>query len=274
MFFHEEFKKLIDRKIDFEFIRTSYTKKLKTAHSSIIFNNDGTGDDMALSLINKVRNDAKKFLKENEERIKLKEKIYFLDMFAIPDEEEIIMKVDLTSAYWKLAVLEGIVTKETNEYFNETFKDRTGKELKSVRLKALGSLATRKEVETFKNGVSIDWDIETQETKKLYMYICAQIDKLMRECKHECNGCIFYYWDCMFVRQQYAKEVIDFFMSKQFECKSEETKLSYDEVGTHAFFTSEVDGKMYVVKKEDKFLLSKLTDEQIQNRANHEKDYA
>lgn len=257
-FFHEEFVKLKRRGIDFEYIKTSYTKKLKTKHSTIIFNSDGIGDDMMLSLINKVRGDAKKFLEKNEHKIlSNKDRIFFLDIFEIPQEEEIIVKVDLTSAYWKLAIMEGIVSKETADYFNETFKDRTEKERKGIRLKALGSTATRKEIEIFEKGKSIDWLVETETTKPLYMYICKQIDKIMQGCRHECNGCIFYYWDCMFVRKEYSKDVIDFFLSKDFECKSEETRLTYDEVGTHAFFTSEVDGKMYVVKMEDEKLLSK-----------------
>lgn len=256
-FFPEEFQKLIKRKINFQFIRTSYTKKLKTKNSCIIFNDEGTGDDRILSLINKIRGDAKKFLEVNEHKIKSKEKIFFLDIFEIPTEEEIIVKVDLTSAYWRLAILEGIISKETVEYFQEAFKDFTGKEIKKVRLKALGALATRKEIETFENGKSIEWEIDVEPTKPLYMYICKQIDKVMRECKHECEGCMFYYWDCMFVRKEFSKDVIDFFASKEFECKSEETRLTYDEIGTSGYFTSEVDGKMYSVRLEDKKLLNK-----------------
>lgn len=258
IFFNEEFKKLIDKRVDFEYIRTSFTKKLKTANHSIIFNNDGTGDDLVLSLINKVRNDAKKYLEINGDKIMDDERIYFLDMFDLPRENEIIVKVDLTSAYWKFAVMEGIVSQETNDFFNITFADRTGKEKKEIRLKALGSLATRKEIETFKQGKSVDWTTDEQPTKRLYMHVCRCVDRVMRECKLECDGCIFYYWDCMFVRKEYSRQVIDFFKSKQFECKSEETKLSYDEIGTKAYFTSEVDGKMYMVERENKDLLNDI----------------
>lgn len=260
IFFDEEFKKLIRTKSDFEYIKTSFTKKLKTSRHTIIFNNDGTGDDMLLSLINKVRNDAKKYLEKNIEKLQSTqhERIYFVDMFELPKHDEIIVKVDLTSAYWRFAVQEGIISEETNAFFNTTFDDRTGKEKKEVRLKALGALATRKEIETYKSGVSVDWEPVEQETKILYMFICRSIDNVMRECKHECNGCIFYYWDCMFVRKEYEKDVINFFAKKQFECKSEETRLYYDEIGTRAYFTSEVDGKMYMVEREDKHLIENI----------------
>lgn len=256
-FFPEEFKSLIRRKQDFEYIRTSYTKKLKTKSSSIIFNPDGTGDDRILSLINKVRNDAKKYLKENESKLH-NDKIYFLDMFAIPESEEIICKVDLTSAYWKQASIQGIISEDTIRYFNDTFSDRTGKELKSIRLKALGSLATRKEIETFEKGISVGWEIEEQPTKVLYMQICRKIDQVMRQCKTEVGGCIFYYWDCMFVRKEFSKQVIDFFLKKEFECKMEETKLTYDRIGTKGYFTSEIDNKMYMIEMENKHLLKNL----------------
>lgn len=249
-FFPEEFDKLMRKKKDFIYEKTSYTKKLKTNNSSIIFNPDGSGDDRILSLINKTRNDGRKYLEENPEKID-NSRIYFLQLFEIPKQNEIIKKVDLSSAYWKKAVLDGIVSTKTNDYFNETFADKTEKQRKSIRLKALGSLATRKEVETFIKGKSVSWDIDEQPTKVLYMQICRYIDEIMRQCRTECEGCIFYYWDCMFVKGKFEKQVIDFFASKDFECKSEETKLSYDKIGTKGFFTSEVDNKMYMVSEEN-----------------------
>lgn len=257
-FFNDEFRKLVAQRRSFEYIRTSYTKKLKTNSQTIIFNNDGIGDDMILTLINKVRNDAKRFIERNPHVIHNSERIHFLDMFELPNDDEIIVKVDLTSAYWRLSLLEGIVSNETNDFFETTFADRTGREKKQARLRALGALATRKEIETFENGKSISWEIEEQQTKQLYMHICRRIDNVMQECRFKCDGCIFYYWDCMFVRKQYENDVIKFFQSKQFECKSEETRLSYDTIGTRGFFTSECDGKMYMVAQENESLLHKL----------------
>lgn len=255
-FFQEEFKKLIDAKKSFEYIRTSFTKKLKTERQTIIFNNDGIGDDLILSLINRVRKDAIKFMEANEHKINDNEKIYFLDMFSLPVENEITVKVDLTSAYWRFSKLENVITKETDDYFNTTFADRTEKERKEIRLKALGSLATRKQIETFENGKSVNFEVDEQQTKRVYMHVCRQVDKIMRDCAFSCEGCIFYYWDCMFVRKQYEKEIIDFFRAKQFECKTEETYLSYDKIGTKEFFFSECDGKMYMVEKGDEKLVN------------------
>lgn len=259
-FFQPEFDKLIRSHKRFQYERTSYTRKLKTSHSSIIFNADGCGDSMILSLINQVRNDARKYLERNVDLPNTP--IYFTEMFTVPHENEIIMKVDLTSAYWKQALRDEIVTEKTNQYFVDTFSDRTGKEQKSIRLKALGSLATRKEVETFDGGKSVSWEIDEQPTKQIYMNICRQIDNVMRECRQHCDGCVLYYWDCMFVKKQFAQDVINFFREKQFECKQEETRLSFDTIGTKSYFTSEIDGKMYMVQHNDKHLLNQFNDEQ------------
>lgn len=253
-FFHEEFHKLIRKKMDFEFIRTSYTKKLKTKSHITIFNPEGTGDEMILSLINKIRKDAAKYLELNS--LSGTGRIDFLKLFEIPKEDEVIMKVDLTSAYWRQSLLDGIISQETNNYFSETFKERSGKELKGIRLKALGSLATRKEIEVYEKGKSVDWMAEEEPTKPLYMDICRKIDELMRQCKVEISGCIFYYWDCMFIRKSFAKDAIEFFKNRGFECKMEETSLTYDIIGNKGYFTSEIDNKMYMVSEENKEILT------------------
>lgn len=254
-FFGEEFRKLVDNKRDFELVRTSYTKKLIAKDYKIIFNNEGDTDDRVLSLINKVRCDAKRYIEENNVNIK-DTKIYFLDLFDVPKSSEIICKIDITGAYWKKAILDGIVSEETNEYMINTFEDKTVKDIKKIRLKALGSLATRKEHEFYEEGKSVHWESKEQPTKRLYMNICRNIDEVMRECRLKVDGCVFYYWDCMFVRKEFGKQVIDFFRDKMFDCKMDETKLEYDKIGNKGYFTSTKDGKMYLVSSENRHLLN------------------
>lgn len=256
-FFGRQFNELVRRKQDFEYNKTAYSKALKTHSYKMIFNPDGVGDTRILSLVNRVRDDAKKFLYNNPGYIK-DTKIYFTDLFEIPKEEEIICKVDLTSAYWRNAMLDGVITEETNKFLLEQFHDKTSSELKKIRLKALGSLATKKEIEIFEKGVSVHWDIDEQPTKKLYLQICRCIDDLMRDCKANIPGCVFYYWDCVFVKKQFEKDAIKFFTEKKFECKSEETKLTFDMIGTKSYFTSEVDNKMYMVESQNKDLLKNI----------------
>lgn len=256
-FFPSELKKLVDRKEDFETTRTSYTKTIKTDNYKILFNPDGDTDDRVLSLINKVRNDSKLYMESHNVTLP-DTKILFIDMFDIPDSDEVIYKVDLTSAYWKKSLLDGIVTEETDDYLKSAFSDSTQKQIKSIRLKALGSLATRKEYEKYEQGISVEWEAKSQPTKKLYMNVCRSVDKTMQECKANVNGCVFYYWDCMFVKKEFSNQVIDFFRSKQFECKFEETRLQYERIGTKGYFISEVDGKMYMVESENRNLLNNI----------------
>lgn len=256
-YFQEEFDKLIKSGAQFEYERTTFTKKLRTDGLTIFFNQEGKADDRVLSLINKTRNDAKDYIEKNGNNLP-NSGIYFLDMFQIPESKDVIMKVDLTSAYWKDALKKGIITQDTDDFLNTQFTDYTQKALKGVRLKALGSLATRKEVEFFQDGKSIHWDIKVQPTKPLYMAVCKTIDDIMRNCRLKVDGCIFYYWDCMFVRKEFAKDVVDFFKSKDFECTKEETRLTYDKIGTKGYITSEVDGKMYLVSSENRNLIKNI----------------
>jgi len=256
-YFQEEFQRAKDTKQSFIYERTTYTRKIKYKNYSLIFNQEGKMDDRILSLINKVRKDAMKYIELNN--IQLPDsRIFFLDMFNIPKSDDIITKVDITKAYWKQGLMDGVISQDTDDFLNETFTDYTEKALKGVRLKALGSLATRKEIESYENGRVVDWEIKEQPTKQIYMNICSSIDQMMRKCRTEVDQCIFYYWDCMFVKKSHSKQVIDFFKSKDFECKSEDTILHYDIVGTKGYLTSEVDGKMYLVANENRNLLPGL----------------
>ena len=269
-YFQEEFEALKNRKENFIYERTSYTRKLKTDSFTIFFTPDGRSTDGVLSLINKVRNSAKKYMSEHNTSLP-DSKIFFLDLFNIPKSDDIITKVDITSAYWKQAIMDGIIDEDINQYMlnlkasewnlvTKSFDERpyTSKELKGIRLKALGSLATRKEVEIYEKGIAIHWEIIEQQTKEIYMNICRSIDQMMRKCRTEVDECIFYYWDCMFVKKRFSNQVIDFFQNKNFECKTEDTNLSYDLIGTKGYLTSEVDGKMYLVSSENRNLLKEI----------------
>jgi len=256
-YFREEFTKLVESKQDFVYERTSYTRKLKLDGYNLIFNPEGRMDDRILSLINKVRKDAMKYITEHNTELP-DSRIFFLDLFNIPKSNDIITKVDITSAYWKQALMDGVISEETNAFLNESFLDYTQKAVKKVRLKALGSLATRKEVEIYEGGLSVSWDIIEQPTKQIYMNICRNIDQMMRKCRLEVDHCIFYYWDCMFVKKGFSQQVMDFFQAKDFQCKSEDTMLTYDSVGTKGYLTSEVDGKMYLVSSENRNLLKTI----------------
>lgn len=104
--FQEEFNRALFSGLDFIYERTSYTKKLKYDSHTIVFNTEGRMDDRILSLINKVRNDAANYMLLHGNDLPTS-KIFFLDLFDIPKESEIITKVDITKAYWKQAMMGG-----------------------------------------------------------------------------------------------------------------------------------------------------------------------
>lgn len=259
----ENFKNdIIKRKIDFEIHKTNYTRKIKLPSGKIIlFNETGEKDLLVLSMINKVKADAKKYLDISINNHYSSNKIYFFDLFDNPEKYDILYKVDLKAAYWTYALKKGIISEQTNSFFLESYKDKTYKQAKQARLKALGSLATTKHIIKYHKGIP-DFEhetITTEPTKFLYMDICRGIDEIIRECIEEIEGCIYYYWDCIFVRGEFKDEVIEFFKNKQFDVGIGSTKIDYVPIGHGGYLLSqEFDSgktKMYMVRKEKKHLL-------------------
>ena len=94
-FYDRKLKELTDRKLTFERVKTTYSRKIKSDKFSIIFNDKGGGDDKNLKLINSVRNDAEKY-RENEGIIRDKY-IHFFDLFQPPKSDAVISKIDRKS---------------------------------------------------------------------------------------------------------------------------------------------------------------------------------
>lgn len=245
--------------MNFEVHSTTYSKRINYEGARIVFNDDGKSDMGQLKLISKVRSDAANFLKRGDNLRSTY--IHFFDLFERPKTDEVIHKVDIKSAYWTYALKRGILSPETNRYFLDKFRYLSYKEGKQKRLRALGSLATTKTILKYTNGVP-DWDgIErkTSETKDLYMEICRGVDDLMRECVKNVEGCIYYYWDCIFVSSKFSQDAVDFFKSVDYDVKVGETKLDYVDLGEKSYLISTSAGeknKIYMVKKENKHLLT------------------
>ena len=152
-FYDKKLSMLKRRKESFELVKTTYTRKILLQNNEEwIFNKDGDTDKATLIMIQLVRNDAKKYIAEHGTLINARG-IGFFNMFNIFDDEEVICKVDIRSAYWTLALQKGIVTKETNDIFEKLSENYDEDYSKSLRLKALGSLATTKFFQTYEFGV-------------------------------------------------------------------------------------------------------------------------
>ena len=92
--------------------------------------------------------------------------------------------------------------------------------------------------------------------RPIYMEVCRGIDDLMKECQQKVEGCIYYYWDCIFTTKKFEKQVIDFFKDRKYEVSVDETSLEVVNVGDAVYLLSTKEAKMYMVRKEDKHLLS------------------
>ncbi len=257
MMYDHHLSNMIRKKKDFILNVTSYTRMIKEQGKPIVlFANDFKGSNQfLLPLINKVRNDGKSYLEGNF--LGSKDPIDYSALLDNPVKPRSICKVDINGAYWNYGVKRGIITEPTNEYCDKVHEGADYEQLKKTRLKCFGSLATRKVIHHFFDGVEdqekkID---KTEPTRDLYIDVCRGIDNLMKGCAREVKGCVYYYWDCMFVDSRFAPDVVEYFKSLQYDCTVNETSLDYVIVGEHGYLISKVDGKMYLVKKEDKHLL-------------------
>lgn len=216
---------------------------------------DGYSD---LETINRVLTDAKNYLKKNEiapvDESKIKWAQCFNDRvanFLQNDFEKVwVAQTDIRSAYWTFARKQGIISEKThsallNKYMPKhdellqlQFMLATGlskeceydaslhakiaknvKKYKQSRLKALGSLASNRSFQVYRNnggGLSV-LDVEESlertnkhrikkaGTRNLYMHICNSVANFMEKVSIE-TGAWGYYWDCFFTFVNPKKE--------------------------------------------------------------------
>lgn len=260
--FMKEYK---DRGLNFILQETSYTKKIRLEDETIMFNAQGKQDYKAMLLMNRVRNDAKNYLEvlplcdEHEDMLR-DTHISFYRLFEKPNIKQEIVKVDLKSAYWKYALKKGIVTGKTDETFHKLYKGKPNKEAKMARLRALGGLATTKRIVEYINGKP-NYDTEelhVEPTKPLYLEICRGVDELMRECQAQVGGVYYYYWDCIFINQEFSQDAIDFFLDYGYNVNVDEDSIEFVEHNGSSFIISTKNDKCYMVREEDKNLATWL----------------
>jgi hypothetical protein len=249
--------KLKLRKANFEVAKTTYSRKIKMKGLTILFNDDGGSDYDSLALINMVRENAKEYLGKTsfEQR---KSFIHFSELINKPKSGEVIHKIDVRSAYWSMALKRGVIEELTNRKLLEVFEFKSAEEMKRARLKALGSLATRKMIQIYEFGKLIKEEPIIENTKELYMDICRDVDNLMRDCVDENQSIIFYYWDCIFAPETISSEVLNYFKKLKYDVQVEHTKLEYVNVANTNWIVSMSDNKAYLVKKESRGLIEGL----------------
>ena len=131
---------------------------------------------------------------------------------------------------------------------------------KKARLKALGSLATTKQIINYIDGEADYTNIKvvTEKTKDLHMEVCRGVDDLMKECEKAVESCCYYYWDCMFIPKKFEREAVEFFMNKGYDVKVGHTKLEVVKVKDIHYLVSTTVGekdKVYMTRQEDNKIL-------------------
>jgi len=256
--YEDYIRRLIARKSTFDLVKTSYTRKINFEDYSIIFNDKGKQDKSVLPLINKVRKNAKDF-KESGGVVR-DTYINFFKLFELPQDDRIVSKIDIRAAYWNYALNKGIITDETDVFFQKEYSGSHVNDMKKGRLKALGSLATTKQTYNFEDGIRLN-DlpiIKVSETKEIYMEICRGIDDVMKEAQEELSGCVYYYWDCIFISPVFERKAIEFFKDQKYDVSVGVDKLEYVEIAGKGHIISHLTDKMYMVRREDKALLDGL----------------
>lgn len=187
---------------------TSYTKTILTNNNTFIFNDTGKADTDMLRLINLVKNDANKYLKTHTTQNYIKEKnkkfvtfdFYYFNDINFNNNYFEGYQLDLNSAYWHIAEQYGIITKKTVDIWESITKKYNKKAKKLMRLKALGTLATKKLVTEYNNGKFELKNIEQNfKTTNLYMFICHTTANIMKRLVNRYK-LPYYYWDMCIVQ--------------------------------------------------------------------------
>lgn len=255
-YYDEKLSQIKKNKSDFELVTTTYTKKIILPNETIFFNDEGEDDVIGIALISQVRNDAKKYLEKNPVYSIYKKETDFFNTLDIIDNKKVIKKIDIKGAYWEYARKNGIITEETNNKFLQWYEGVDIYYAKQARLRALGALATTKFENVYVNGKwKYSKPVFTEPTKPLYMEICNGIDRLMKDCNFNVPGCKYYYWDCIFIEDDFSDDAIDYIKSRGYEVSVEETKLEFVTIGNVGYLLSLGDGKVYMTKKENKHIL-------------------
>lgn len=246
---------LVNAKSNFKLSQTNYTKTFKTETKTIILNDNGQKNQAMLNLISKVRKDTKNHIESTNFDTNKKIPIdwYFYNEVATDSLLFKGYKIDLNSAYWNIAQREKIITPETVNYFKMISENKSKKESKGIRLKALGSLATIKRVTTYENGiVKGNETVVNEANRSLYMYICSEVDRIMKSITLRLN-LPYYYWDCLFVLPEQVDKVKDLLRVENIGFKVEESNFTVVKNSVFSFLLSESGNKStnYPIRKTD-----------------------
>lgn len=121
-------------------------------------------------------------------------------------------QIDVSACYWQMA-RKHFLSDDAYEY---------GLAHKAARLKALGSLATRKEVRRYEKGVLVSSEVLYPETRSVFFFIASEAEAMIAEAKRAARSAFGHWVDCVFVGDSLeGEDVARFFDCKGFGSVSE-----------------------------------------------------
>jgi hypothetical protein len=98
-----------------------------------------------------------------------------------------ILEMDITKAYYKMALNLGYISEKTYKVCLVLPK--------YIRLRLIGSIATSKIIETYKNKELVKIEVkEDEQLRQIWFHICYNVGKIMLECAESIEDYFIFYW--------------------------------------------------------------------------------
>lgn len=175
---------------------TNFTRTFKSKNYKILLNDTGEEDYLMLQMLSKVKRDIQNYKSDKFKKTKSDIFWYLVNQANVKDYKMRVYKVDLNSAYWAIAIKNGLISEDTDKFYKDKTMFMSDKLKKSYRLKALGMLATKKIIQVYEDNKMVSETIQKAETRDIYIAICEEVDIIMRRF---INYAIYYYFDCLFI---------------------------------------------------------------------------
>lgn len=98
-----------------------------------------------------------------------------------------ILEMDITKAYYKMALNLGYISEKTYKVCLLLPK--------YIRLRLIGSIATSKVIETYKDKQLVKIEVkEDEQLRQIWFHICYEVGKIMLECAESIEDYFIFYW--------------------------------------------------------------------------------
>lgn len=194
-------------KKDFKVINTTYTttfvvNKKKIKYCSKVMNKN------VFFAHNKIKKDLKEsnFLKfvENNPISKKSETYYTIQDYLEETKGIEAINIDITNAYPSVLRLCNGITGETFEYINKRLN-------KPDKLAALGMLASKRTVYSYRYGILETLpEIEKKDTDEIFFFCVKYISYIIGECKKAAKGYFLFSWvDGLYIKRNTPRKYIN-----------------------------------------------------------------